>query len=521
MKRTLHSLVSAYLPKIFAEIGANAPDHQNEPAPKREAPHSPPQQPDKPAAKLESPASPPQPPGLPASDPDPQSKLLLSGSLWKALWVLAWPLFLTMIATSIAGFMDAFVAGRIDLTAQAAIGIGDVVWFFVLLLASALATGTEALVSRHWGAGEKKEAIKVARQALLLAAAVGFLSSILGLIACKPLFRLVGAAPEVQESGWQYLRFNLSAVLPFAIIWTTNGIFRALGRTSVQMFAMTLVSALVILLDYLLCISPFQLGISGIGISWSIAGTLGAFVFIWRLRRSEMRDCVSWTELKKEGLDFAILRRLAAISGPTCLHDIAIFGANFFLLIILSATAQATSAQAAWAVGLKVQEMVALVPLIAIANAVAPIVGQNLGAGQPKRASKAVMMFCGVNAVIGYIFACTFMLAGTPIAQFMSNDPLVIEQAAAFLKVLGIAAPITAISLVLTNAMDGSGYTRLPTIISLSALVVVELPVAYLLACVLGLGSLGAWIGMLATTMVVAAAMAWLFQTGKWTNQKV
>src|SRR5438105_1929596 len=71
---------------------------------------------------------------------DPRSDLLLHGSLWKALWALSVPLFFTMIATSIAGFTDAFVAGRINSVAQAAIGIGDVMWFFVLLLASALAT---------------------------------------------------------------------------------------------------------------------------------------------------------------------------------------------------------------------------------------------------------------------------------------------------------------------------------------------------------------------------------------------
>src|SRR5262245_40604112 len=64
----------------------------------------------------------------PAVSSDPRSQLLLQGSLWKALAALAWPLFITMIATSFAGFADAYVAGRINSAAQAAIGIGDVVW---------------------------------------------------------------------------------------------------------------------------------------------------------------------------------------------------------------------------------------------------------------------------------------------------------------------------------------------------------------------------------------------------------
>lgn len=145
----------------------------------------------------------------------PIDDLIVSGSTWRAIWHMSWPMMVQMFIISGASFVDVRVASELGSPTQAAIGICNQIWFLMLIMTVALSSGTMALVSRFWGARDYVSAIEAGRQSLIFGTIFGVVSTILGLIAAKPLLMASGADAIVQAQGWQYLSVDLMSQLPF------------------------------------------------------------------------------------------------------------------------------------------------------------------------------------------------------------------------------------------------------------------------------------------------------------------
>ncbi|MBI4534114.1 MAG: MATE family efflux transporter [Candidatus Melainabacteria bacterium] len=450
-----------------------------------------------------------------------QDEIIIAGSTWAAIWHMSWPLLLNMATVAVASFADIWVAGKLGSQVQAAIGVGGQIWYFMIILTIALSAGTTALVSRFWGARDLTATVEASRQSLLFAIIFGIVSASLGLIVCRPLLKLLGTSPEVEQLGWDYLRFDLSAQIPYTILWVSNSIFRAKGNARTPMIIMALITVLVIMLDLGLCLWPFHIGISGIGLSWLIAGIVGTILSLLALRASDIGACVDFTAFLSTGISKDWLERLMNIGIPACVEDLAWVGGNFVLFLVFAQTFDPTSCQAAWAVGLRLEEMVCGMPIYAFSTAVATIVGQNLGAGKPKRAEQAGWQVAGIGAAINLIIGLTLCLCAMPIASAMSGDASVIKYSAQYLQVIGLSEPLVAVWLILFGAMKGAGYTRWPMIASSVCLLGLRLPLAWYLTIPLKMGPLGTWISVAFSSALIGCIAIWRFKTGAWKYQKV
>jgi Na+-driven multidrug efflux pump len=215
----------------------------------------------------------------------------------------------------------------------------------MVLLAVALSAGTNALVSRFWGEGSIEKTVEAARQSIFFAVLFGFASAVVGLLTCRPLLAALGAAGEVQKLGWDFLKYDLLAQLPFTMLWVTNSIFRAKGNARVPMIIMGLITAQVILLDFGLCVWPLHVGIAGIGMSWGIASILGLSLSFWILRKSEIGACLDVKAMLAE-TSWSWFNRLMRIGVPACVQDLSWVGGNFVLFLIFAHTPDPTSCQA-------------------------------------------------------------------------------------------------------------------------------------------------------------------------------
>jgi putative MATE family efflux protein len=447
--------------------------------------------------------------------------VITRGSTWAAIWHMSWPLLLNMATIAVASFFDIWVAGKLGSDAQAAVGIGGQVWFFMIILVIALSAGTTALVSRFWGAGDKEATVEAARQSIVYAFIFGAVSALAGLVACRFLLRFLGASPQVEELGWAFLKYDLAAQFPYTVLWISNAIFRAKGNARVPMAIMSLITFLVIILEVGLCLWPFQIGIAGIGIAWLVAGTIGVALSLALLRKSELGECLNFKLLLKKSADKDGLMRVLKIGVPACINDLSWVGGNFVLFLIFARTADPTSCQAAWAIGLKCEEMIAGMPVYAFSMAVATIVGQNLGAKQPERAETAGWQVAGIGAAMNALVGLILFFAASPIAHLMSENPKVIAYSIQYFQVVGICEPFVAAWLILFGAMQGAGYTRWPMYATVICLTGIRLPLAYYLTVVAGMGPIGTWISLSATAIIIGVLAIWRFSTGVWKHQKI
>lgn len=447
--------------------------------------------------------------------------IIITGSTWTAIWHMSWPLFLNMATISFATFADIWVAGKLGANSQAAIGLCGQIWFFMIILTVALSAATTALVSRYFGARDLETTIEAARQSIVFATIFGIISCIAGLIVCRPLLHWLGASPQVEELGWSYLRFDLVGQIPYTVLWVANSIFRAKGNARAPLVVMAIVTAMVIVLDFILSLWPFHLGIQGIGMSWLIAGSVGFAISINLLKSSELGPCLDLRPVFAKGLSKEWFVRFMRIGIPACMEDLCWVGGNLVFFLIFAHTSDPTSCQAAWAVGLRLEENLAGMPIYAFAMAVATIVGQNLGAGLPERAERAGWHVAGLGACLNLVVGLILFFAAQPIAQMMSTDKMVILYSSQYLQVLGLSEPFVAVWNILFGAMRGAGYTRWPMLTAIIVLILIRLPLAWYLTICLHLGPIGTWYSIAITAVLIGGVAAWRFYTGVWKLQKV
>ncbi len=441
---------------------------------------------------------------------------LIKGNIWRAIWVMSWPLLITTIASSLVGMTDLYVAGHLGSASQAAVGLSEQIIFLFVLFIMATGTGTTAIVSRHWGSGNKKRAARFAGQSLLLSLTLGVLLTMLALFTARFVLDIFSNSADVNQLGSTYLSLFGLGMIPWSIIYVANAAFNAIGDAKTTLLIVLVMTSIHITGDYLTVDYNWPvagLGIRGIAYSAIVGGTVASIVAIWRLYNSPLRNCLfqifpaSWTMLK----------RVINIGIPSAMQRMAWSLSVFGLFFILASCKNPTEGQAAWAVGMRVEGMTYM-PIMALSMAVGSIVGQNLGARELDRAIGAGWRVTGVGVALLTLLGAILFIFADPIARHMSHDPITIEYVISYLKINALAQPFLATAMILSGALQGAGDTRTPMWITFICNWIIRLPVAYVLALVLNMGTPGAWWSMTTSVTVMGILTAWRFKSLAWTK---
>ena len=162
-----------------------------------------------------------------------------------------------------------------------------------------------------------------------------------------------------------------------------------------------------------------------------------------------------------------------------------------------------------------------ILPAWGLSNAAATLVGQNLGAGQIERAEKSVFLTAKYNAIFMSFVMILFLFFANPIIRFYTGDESVIEHGVRALQIIGSGFIFYGIAMVMTQALNGAGDTKTPTIINFVCFWLFQIPLAYFLSIVSGLKSTGAFIAVPAAESLIALVSWYIFRKGNWKKVKV
>jgi len=160
-------------------------------------------------------------------------------------------------------------------------------------------------------------------------------------------------------------------------------------------------------------------------------------------------------------------------------------------------------------------------PAWGLGNAAATLVGQNLGAGQPERAEKSVWMAARWNAGLLVCVAILFVAIPGVFAGPFTEDPIVVGYVSDCLRIVSLGYGFYAIGMIVTQAFNGAGDTDTPTIINLLCLWILQLPLAWWLAQVVGWGPQGAFASLPIADTVLTAVAVMIFRRGNWKAREV
>ena len=165
--------------------------------------------------------------------------------------------------------------------------------------------------------------------------------------------------------------------------------------------------------------------------------------------------------------------------------------------------------------------MFTLMPAWGMSNAAATLVGQNLGANQPERAEVSVWKTSKYNAWFMAVISVLYLVFAARIISWFSDEQDVVYYGALSLQIITAGYVFYAYGMTITNAFNGAGDTKTPTIINLFYFWLIQLPFAYTAALLWDWGPIGVFTAItLAEVLIAIIAILW-FKKGSWKLTKL
>jgi len=441
-----------------------------------------------------------------------------SDSIGKALLILSIPMVLEMIMESIFAVVDIFFVSKLGADAVATVGITESSMTIVYAIGMGLSTATTALVARRIGEKKAGKAGNVAFQAILAGLVVSILISIPGVIYAKEFLLLMGASEEMAESGYMFpaIMFGGNAVI--MLLFIINAIFRSSGDAAISMRVLIVANLINIILDPLLIfgIGPFpELGLKGAAVATTTGRGLAVCYQFYLLFYGNRRIRL---ELKHLQVKLKVMFQLFKIGAGGILQYIIATSSWIALYRIISELG--SEVMAGYTISIRIIVFV-LLPSWGLSNAASTLVGQNLGANQPERAERSVWITGYINMVLLGLVGIVLIIFPDSFIRLFINDPEVIRNGVISLRVISLGFVSYALGMVLTQAFNGSGDTVTPTWINLFCFWLFEIPLAYLLAIVLGMEIYGISIAIVAAETALTITAWYYFRKGKWKTFKI
>jgi len=440
------------------------------------------------------------------------------GPLNRAVFLLAVPMILEMSMESVFGIVDVFFVGRLGPDAVASVGLTESFLTIIYSVAIGLSMATTALVARRIGEKDPEDAARTAVQSIVIGALVAAPVAVVGVVWARDLLQLMGAPRAVVETGWGYASWMLGGNVSILLLFLINGVFRGAGDATIAMRSLWLANAINIVLDPCLIfgLGPFpELGVTGAGVATTIGRSVGVAYQLRALATAGRHLRVGRRHLAFEGTIAARLLRLS-VGG---IGQFLIATASWIGLVRIL-TPFGAAALAGYTIALRII-IVALLPAWGMSNAVATLVGQNLGAGKPDRAERSVWIAGLYNMAFLVSVMVAFLLEAETLISLFTSDPEVRRMGALCLVVVSCGYAFYAWGMVLLQAFNGAGDTATPSWINFFCYWLFQIPIAWLLARVLGQGPLGVFLAITLAESVIAVVGLLVFRRGGWKRKVV
>jgi len=440
------------------------------------------------------------------------------GPIGRAILLLAIPMVLEMIMESVFAVVDIFWVSHLGVDAAATVGLTESLLTLIYALAIGLSIGAMAMVSRRIGEKNPEGAARAAVQSIVLALVVSIIIGAVGAPFAPELLKLMGGSPWVVEHGAAFTRIMLAGNVTVVMLFMINAIFRGAGDAAIAMRTLWLANWINIILGPCLIfgLGPFpKLGIVGAAIATNIGRGTGALFALSKLLRKGGRFNIERRHLRIEP---AIIARLLRLSGTGTFQ--VFIGMASWIGLVRIISSFGSNAVAGFTFGIRVI-LFALLPSWGMANAAATMVGQALGARDPERAERAVWKAGFYNMIFLGIIGLIFIFFAPQIIWFYTDDPNVSQYGVDCLRIVAYGFLFYYYGMELGQSFNGAGDTWTPTIINLFVFWLWEIPLAYVLSSVFGMGPRGVFVSMTIAFSTLAVVSAAVFRRGRWKQRVV
>lgn len=409
-------------------------------------------------------------------------KDLTKGKPASLILAFALPIFLANLLQLTYSLVDTRIVGSfLGENTLAAVGATTTLSNLMIGFLMGLANGFAIITAQRFGAGDETSVRKSFAMSLKWGSAVALVLTAVCLLFLQPILCFLNIEERLRATAGAYSFIIIAGLLATFLYDACAAALRALGDTVTPLVILAISVVLNIIGD-LFFVVVLKAGVRGAAIATVLAQIL-AFVICWfylnrRYAILHLERADFWqddVEMRKHmlsaGLSMGFMSSLVNIGSLTLQTAINKLGQD----IIVAHTAAR-----------KISEIF-MIMFTVFGQTMATYCGQNIGAGEVARVKKGIWIsifytciWCTLAVIASYTISpwLVYMVTG-------SSNPVVITNAANYLKFDSLFYYVTAVICVVRNAMQGLGEQITP-LVSSSLEMIGKIVIAFTLVPMLG-----------------------------------
>ena len=426
------------------------------------------------------------------------------------------PAMVELVLSQLFTMVDTIMLGQSDISAVAiaAVGLTNNPLNLTRSIMISLNVGTTAGVAWAIGAKEERSAQQIARNALMLCAAIGLVVFTVVYTGAGAIVRFMGAGPDTYDYARSYLRVVALGLLPQSLTFAITASLRGVGLTRLPMMYNLSANLLNVFGNYVLIYGKLgfpQLGVLGAGISTMLSQYVACIAALFVIFRSHTAVRLTlrggWRPRRKW------MERILSV-GVTSMLEQLIMQVGF-IIFARQVSGLGTAVFAAHQIGLSVNGLTWM-PGQAFGVAATTLTGQSLGAGEKGKATDFVRLIHRMSLCGAALIAALFVLGSRMIASLYTTDPEVIRMSGGVLKLIALGMPGICTQLPIAAGLRGARDTKFPLMASMAGIWIFRVLLAPVFIHTLGWGLTGAWLTIVLDQTTRACVVYARFTTDRW-----
>ena len=433
------------------------------------------------------------------------SQDLTQGNIRAHLVRMTIPMFLGISSMIVASMVETIYIGILGADELAAYSFTFPLIMGLSSLSMGIGSGAASIIARAQGTGDQERVRRFTTHAMLLTTLLVFLLVVAGYSFKSSLFELMGADANIQVLIATYTDIWILGLALFTWPMVASTALRAVGNARLPGLIMMGSSVLQIIIAPILIFGLLgapELGFAGSAWATIFTGVVRTVAMLWVLIGRE--DLLVMSRHTITGI-IKSTREILYIGVPSMLNSMIAPVSMAVILWLLSE--HGSQVVAGFGITSRFEMLITMV-LMSLSASIGPFVGQNWGARNLDRIYQGLSLaykFCLLWGLLCFVLLAPF---GDELVALVNDDPQLVTSAGWYLLIVPVSFGVLGIGMISGSLFIALGKPVPTTILAVSRMVVIHIPLAILL------NSMWGYIGIFIATAVAnfilgAVALIW------------
>ena len=353
---------------------------------------------------------------------------LTEGNILTRLLLFAVPFLIANIWQSLYGAADLLVVGKYcGAESVAAVATGTQVTQIITSLITGLTLGSTILIGKYMGCGDIERVKKTIGTTLTVFFLFALLLTLLLIAFGKPLLRLLDTPEDSFALTYRYVAVCAAGNVFICGYNAISAILRGYGDSLRPMIFVGIACVINIVLDVVF-VKEWGMGVEGTAFATIISQGISMILAVAYLKWKKFIFDFKPKSFRPVG---AVAKELAAVGIPISFQELMVRISFLYLMAVMNRCG--VYAAAIVGIGSKF-DVFAMLSATSIANALAAFTAQNMGAGKPKRARKALWYGMGFALFVAALFWGWAQVNPASMIRVFSKSPEIVQAGIPFFR---------------------------------------------------------------------------------------